>query len=157
MLDIIVLFLVGRHIAAIAKRKNRNPVGYVLLLVFSYFGLGIFLGIVSIVVAGADPDAPDNEMILAAIPGLLIGYALAVALSYIVVCALPPVPKRRWRNRDEEYDDEDDEDHDRPIRRPRRDDDPYDYDDDRPRRRRRDEDDGYDDYDRPRRRGRNDY
>lgn len=147
MLDFIVLFLVGRHIAAIAKRKNRSPVGYVLLLVFSYFSLGIFLGIVSIVVAGADPDAPDNEMILAAIPGLLIGYALAVALSYIVVCAVPPVPKRR-RYRDEEYDDDDDED--RPIRR--RDDDPYDYDDDRPRRRRRDEDDGYDDYDRPRRR-----
>lgn len=153
MLDIIILVLVGLHIAKIARRKNRSPVGYVLLLVFSYFGLGIFLGIVSIVVADVDPDGPDNEFILAAIPGLLIGYALAVGLSYIVVCAVPPVPKRRRRYRDAEYDDYDDDNHDRPVRRPLRDEDPYDYDDDRPRRR-RDEDD---DFDRPRRGRRDDY
>jgi hypothetical protein len=150
VLDILVLFLVGRHIYLIAKRKNRNPVGYVLLLVFAYLGLGVFCGIVSIVIAGVDPDqGNDNDLILAALPGLLIGYVLGLALAYIVVGLVPPVPKRRYR--DEEYDDYDDED--RPRRR-QRDDDLYDYDDDRPRSRRRDDED--DDYDRPRRR-RDDY
>lgn len=168
MLDIIVLFLVGRHIHSIAKRKNRSPVGYVLLLVFGYFGLGVTCGIVAIFIAGVDPDqANDNDVIIAALPGVLVGYALGVALAYIVVGAVPPLPKRRFYD-DGEYDDYDD--YDRP-RRSRRDEDPYDYEDDRPRgrrdedqyeheddrpRRRRHEDDEDDDYDRPRRR-RDDY
>jgi hypothetical protein len=151
VLDIIVLFLVGRHIYTIAKRKNRNPVGYVLLLVFGYFGLGVTCGIVAILVAGVDPDrGNDNDFIFAALPGVLIGYALGVALAYVVVGAVPPLPKRRYRD-DGDYDDYDDYD-DHPRRR-RRDEDAYDYEDDRPRRRGRDEDD---DYDRPRRR-RDDY
>ena len=150
MLDILVLFLVGRHIAAIAKRKNRNPVGYVLLLVFAYFGLGITLGIGAIVVAGVDPDqGNDNDFILAALPGLLIGYGLGVALAYVVVGAVSPLPKRR--SQEDDYDDYDD----RP-RRGRRDEMAYDYeDDDRSRGRRRDDDE--DDYDRPRRGRRDDY
>jgi hypothetical protein len=168
VLDIIVLFLVGRHICSIAKRKNRSPVGYVLLLVFGYFGLGVTCGIVAILVAGVDPDqANDNDFIFAALPGVLVGYALGVALAYIVVGAVPPLPKRRFYD-DGEYDDYDD--YDRPRRRRdedpydyeddrprgRRDEDSYDHEDDRPRQRRRHEDDEDDDHDRPRRR-RDDY
>lgn len=152
MLDIIVLFLVGRHISAIAKRKNRNPVGYVLLLVFGYFGLGFMCGLAAILVSGIDPDqAADNDLLLAAIPGVLVGYVLGVALAYVVVGAVPPLRKRRSYD-EGEYDDYDDYD-DQPRRR-RRDEDPYDYEDDRPRRPRYEEDE--DDYDRPRRR-RDDY
>jgi hypothetical protein len=148
VLDIIVLFLVGRHIHSIAKRKNRNPVGYVLLLVFGYFGLGITCGIVAILVAGVDPDdANDKDFILTALPGVLVGYAIGVALAYIVVGAVPPLPKRRSYDGGE-YDDYDD--YDRP-RRSRRDQDPYDYEDDRPRDR-RDEGRYEHDDDRPRRR-----
>jgi hypothetical protein len=153
VLDIIVLFLVGRHISAIAKRKNRNPVGYVLLLVFGYIGLGFTCGVAAILISGIDPDqAADNDLLLTAIPGVLVGYALGVALAYVVVGAVPPLRKRRYHD-DGEYDDYDDYD-DRPRRR-QRDEYAYDYEDDRPRRRRYEEDED-DDYDRPRRR-RDDY
>jgi hypothetical protein len=148
VLDILVLFLVGRHIAAITKRKNRNPVGYVLLLVFAYIGFGLTFGITAVIVAGVDMDqGNDNDFLLAFMAGALIGYAVGVGLAYTVACAVPPLPKRRYR--EDGYDDYDDYDAAGPPIR-RRDADPYDYEDEpRARRRRRDEDD---DYDRPRRR-----
>jgi hypothetical protein len=151
VLDILVAFLVGRHIASIARRKNRAPVGYVLAFVFAYVFLGLGFGIAGVVLAGEDPANPNNnDLILAVLPGLLIGYALGIAFGYTLVCAVPPVPKRRRRH--EDYDDYEDDYDDRPIRRRRDDDDHYD-DDDHPHSRRRDDED---DYDRPRRR-RDDY
>ena len=146
-MDIAVAFLVGFHIARIAKRKNRNPVGYVLAFVFAFIGLGGGGGIASLALSSFDPEnGGDNDFVLAFLPGLLIGYVLAIGFGYVLVGAVPALPKPR-----PEYDDYDDyEDRDaggRPIRGPR------DRDDDAPRRPR---DDDYDDYDRPPRR-RDDY
>lgn len=150
-MDIAVAFLVGFHIARIARRKNRNPVGYVLAFVFAFIGLGCGGGVASLALSDFDfENGGDNDFILAFLPGLLIGYVLAVGFGYALVCAVPPLPKRRREY--EDYDDDYD-DHDaggRPIRGPR---DRGRY-DDAPRRTRDDED--YDDYDRPPRR-RDDY
>jgi hypothetical protein len=145
MLEIIILFVVGRHIASIAKRKNRNPVGYVLLLVGCYFGGAITFGIIGMVMAGA-AEAAENEALLVFFMGYLVGAALGVGLAYLIVNSVAPRP------RDSEYDDYDDYDRSRRRRRDEiEDDDDY----DRPRSRRWD-DDHYDD-ERPRRSRRDDY
>lgn len=163
MLEIVFLFLLGRNIASIARKKNRNPAGYVLLLVFGWFGLGFGLGVVAAVIAvtgGMNEDDAVGPFIV----GYLVGAACAAGLAYLVVGSVSKLPRAT------EYDDYDDADYDDRPRR-RRDEDPYDYEDDRPRgrrdedryehdddrpRRRRHEDDEDDDYDRPRRR-RDDY
>jgi hypothetical protein len=144
VLEILVLVLVSIHIYKIAKRKNRSPVGYVLLLIGSYFLAACAGGIGGLVVSGARME-DDKEFILAFLPGYLIGAALAVGFSYLVVGMVPPLEKRR------DYDDYDDDD-DRPRRRPR-----YreDYEDEGPRSRRHHDDD--DDHDRPRRRREDNY
>jgi hypothetical protein len=151
MLEIIILFVVGRHIASIAKRKNRNPVGYVLLLVGCYFGGAVSFGIAGMVV-GNSANAAENEALVFFFMGYLVGAALGVGLAYLIVNSVAPIKKRRRRDDyDDQYDDYDD--CDRPRRR--RHDEIDDEDDhDRPRARRRD--DEYD-HDRPRRGRRDDY
>src|SRR4051812_26934649 len=139
VLEILLLFVLGKKIAAIAKSKNRNPAGYVLLLVFGWFILGFGTGVVLAIIATTG-GATEDDAIIAFIPGYLIGVVAAATLAFMVVKMVSPLR----RNRDgDEYDDYDDFE-DRPRRRRDKDDD---Y--DRPRSRRRDEDD---DYDRPKRR-----
>jgi hypothetical protein len=147
VLEIIVLCLVGAHIARIAKRKNRSAVPYVLLLVGSYLAAACAGGIGGVVISGARVE-DDKEFMLAFLPGYLVGAALAVGFSYLVVGIVPPLPKRR--DYDDDYDDYDD----RRGRRPRYEED---YEDDEPRSRRRRYEDDEDDDDRPRRRRRDDY
>lgn len=135
MLEIIILVLCGRHIASIAKRKNRNPVGYVILMVFGWYG-GAFGGaIFGAVLAAA---AQSKEEMLFIIPLLLLGAVSGLGCAYLIVCSVSPL-KRPRRGYDDEYDDYDD--YDLPSRR--RDHDYEDGDHDRPRSRRRyvDEDD----------------
>lgn len=140
MLEIIILVLCGKHIASIAKRKNRNPVGYVLLMVGGWYG-GAILGAIVGAILGAAAEANEDDFFLFILPFLLLGAACGLGLSYLVVCSVSPLPNRR-----NEYDDYDDE----PRRRRRQDDEYDDHYEDRPSSRRRDEDDE----DRPRRRRR---
>jgi hypothetical protein len=151
VLEIILLFVLGKNIAAIARRKNRNPVGYVLLLVFGWFGLGFVFAILAVVI-GMAAGMNEDEVLLPAILGYLVGAACAAGLAYLVVGAVSPLRRKRRFDDEDDYDDYED----RPRRRRPRDEDPYDYDDepDDPRSRRRPRDE--DDYDRPRRR-RDDY
>jgi hypothetical protein len=151
MLEIILLFVIGKNIASIAKKKNRNPVGYVLILVFGWFVLAFGFGIIGLVLAEGAGGNGDAAIFLI-LPGFLLGAACAVGLAYLVVGMVSPIKKsRRKSDYEDEYDDYDDQprrrrdeddDDDRPRRR-------RDEGDDRPRSRRRDEDD---EYDRPRRR-----
>jgi len=157
MLEILMLFLIGRHIAAIVKRKNRNPTGYVLMFVFGYIGAVIFGAIVGGVIAGAS-GMDEDEALIPIVLGYLIGIGIAICISYLVVCSLSPLKKQSRYDDYDDYDDEprrrrryeDDDNYDRPRSR-RRDDDEDEY---RPRSRRRDDDD--DDW-RPRRGPREDY
>ena len=142
---IAVAFLVAFHIARIARRKNRNPVGYVLTFVFAFIGLGVTGGIVSLVLSGFDPETGDDaDFMLAFLPGVLIGYALAIGLGYVIIGAVPPLPKR-YRDDEEYYDYDDLDAGGRPIRGPE----DRDRSDDDVRSRRRPRDDDYDDYERP--------
>lgn len=139
MLEIIILVLCGRHIASIAKRKNRSPVGYVLLMVGGWYGGAIFGAIVGAVLAAA-AQANEDDLFVYIMPLLLLGAVGGLGCSYLVVCSVAPLPKRR------EYEDDYDDYVPRRKRSRVEDDDEY---DDRPSSRRRDED--YDDRRRPRR------
>jgi hypothetical protein len=105
VLDIIVLVLCGRHIASIAKRKNRNPVGYVLLLVFGWIGLEVLGGITGIILAEVT-GAREDEAMLFIVPLAIMGALSGLGLAYLVVCSVAPL-KRRRRTYDD-YDDYDD-------------------------------------------------
>jgi hypothetical protein len=137
VLEILLLFVLGKKIAAIAKEKNRSPVGYVLLLVFGWFILGFGGGVVLAIIA-VSGGAKEDDALVAFIPGYLVGVVCAAVLAFTVVKMASPLRRHRGGDEYDDYDDYEEESR-------RRDD----YDNDRPRRGRRDEDD---DFDRPRRR-----
>jgi hypothetical protein len=94
--------------------------------------------------AGGDEDG----WILYFLPGYLFGAACAVGLAYCLIGMMSPLPRSRW---DDDYDDYDDQ----PRTRRRYDEDEDEDDEDRPRRSRRlRDDDEADDDDIPRRRRR---
>jgi hypothetical protein len=146
IVEIIVLVLVGRHIASLAREKKRKPVGYVLLLVGCYLGGAFSFCLLGWVLADAI-DADEKVSMALGVMGYLIGVGLGVGLTYLIVWSLPPIRKRRRRRRydDDDYDhprrrrfdeiEDEEEEHDRLWSR-RRD---YDDSDDRPRRGRRDD------------------
>ena len=109
MLEILMLFLIGRHIASIAKRKNRNPTGYVLMFIFGYIGAAITCAITGGVIASA-ADVREDDLLPFFILGYFVGIVGAISFSYLVVCSVSPLAKRR---RVGDYDDYDD----RPRRR----------------------------------------
>jgi hypothetical protein len=115
------------------------------MFVFGYIGCAIF-GAIAGGIAAAAADVREDDLMLYAIAGYLVGIAMAISISYLVVCSMAPIPKRRRAAPDDDYDDYDD-------RRDRRHADDEDDDYDRRRTRRRREDD---DYDRPRRSRRDD-
>jgi hypothetical protein len=110
MLDILVLFVLGRSIATKAREKGRSPVGYVILLVVLWYG-GIFAGVIAggivsmVLNGGGEPD--EGPMILGALGCGVIG----VLIAFGVVSAIAPV--QASGRYDDDYDD------DRPRRRDR--------------------------------------
>jgi hypothetical protein len=164
MCEILLLWFMGKKIAAMAENKGRAAVLFVVMLVLLWFGGEICGGIFGFILIRGNEDKMPVVYICA-----LLGAAAGAGLSFLIVGLLPPAhdedrPRRRRRPRRARLDDEEDyrprrrrrdhdedEEEDRPRRR-RRDDD--EDEEDRPRRRRRDEDE--DEEDRPRRRRRDD-
>lgn len=132
MLEIIILFPVGQHIASIARSKNRNPVGYIIFMVVAYYA-GVMTGIITGMVVSESAGMNGNDKLVFIILGAVIGIAGGIGVSYLLVCSVGTLEKQ---GRHDEYDDYDDErrrryeDDDRPRSRGRFDDD----DDWRPRR-----------------------
>jgi hypothetical protein len=143
MLEIIILVLVGRHIASIVRKKNRSPVGYVLLMIFAWYGGAICGAMIGTILAEL-LQIPDGQDMIFVFGGLFIGAISGLGLTYLVACSVPP--KARHRDEYDDYEDYDglprygryepEDDYDRPRRR-RHDD----YEDDREGRRRRSYDD----------------
>jgi hypothetical protein len=154
VLEIILLVVLGKNIAARARAKNRNPTGYVLVLVFGWFILGFGGGMVTGIV-GMAVWGNEDAWLGYFLPGYLLGVASAIGPAYCLIGMTSPLRRRR---RDDEYDDYDD-DYDRPRSRRRYDEDEDDdeEDEDRPRRSRRprrDDEGDFDDIPRRRRRRR---
>jgi hypothetical protein len=105
MLEIILLYVMGKKIAAIAAGKGRGGTGYVFLLLGLWFGGEIGGGIFGFMVAlAADPGREPNlgVVYLCAIMGAAVGAVTA----FVIVNSLSPVRPHH----DDMYDDRDDRD-----------------------------------------------
>jgi hypothetical protein len=87
MIELVVLYFAGRHIASIADTKNRSGVGYVCLMVAAAFA-GVALGCLGGVIVGQLID-PDSEDVLPVIIGFYLGMLTGIGVGYLVVCLTP--------------------------------------------------------------------
>jgi hypothetical protein len=91
MLEIILLFNIGKQVANIAKDKGRNPIGYVCLLVAFWFGFeiigGIIFGIIYMIATGK--EEPSRFVLY--IPALLSA-ALGAFLAYKITQSKTALP-----------------------------------------------------------------
>ena len=96
MLEIMILFAMGKSIAAKARAKGRRGTPYVLLLLGLWFGGEIF-GALVVIVATAVTSGGEPDMFLAYLGAL--GFAvLGAVIAFTIVGALQSV-----------HDDQDDE------------------------------------------------
>ena len=133
MLEIVILWTLGKKVAGMCRDRGRKPLPWVVLLVLAWYG-GAMVGFVACAVGFqiANPGQKDPPLVPLLISALGTA-ALGVTLVVVIVSLLP---RLRDKYDDEEYDDEDEPD-DRPAPRTA---DPYaEYD----RRYRDDEDDDY--------------
>lgn len=143
MLEIVILWALGKKVAAMCKERGRTAWPWVVMLVLSWYG-GAFAGAVVAVVVNmaVNPNLREPDMMFLLI-GCLLGALGGVCFTLTVVSLLPAA------ERYDDYDDYDDRDDGYPRRRRGRtdefDDGRYEDDYDRPRKKRRHEDE-YDDY-----------
>jgi hypothetical protein len=127
MLEIILIVVLSKKIAAMARERGRRAAPWVVMFVFAWvigeLGGAFAGGVLSAVLA---PNDPDPNLLLV-IGGALAGVVGAVLLSFGIVSSLPDVSDERYdddeyddrprRRRDEDYDD--DEEYDDRARRGR--------------------------------------
>jgi hypothetical protein len=105
VLEIILIVVLSKKIAAMMKEKGRNPAGYIVLFVLLWFGcevIGFIIG--AVISVSQDPRAFDQGIdLLSYIIGLL-GAAVGGTTGYLIASAMPPVRRRDWEV-DEDYDD----------------------------------------------------
>ncbi len=129
MCEIILLFVLGKKIAAMAAEKGRAGWPWVIMLILFWIGGEITGAIIGTLLTEGPRggEAGDDNMLV--VLGCAVGMAvLGAVAAFTIVSILPAVEKA-------------DDDYDRPRRRSRRD---RDEDDDRPRRRDEDDDAGRD-------------
>ena len=126
MIEIIVLFLMGRYLHSTATKKGWPGWPFVLLMIFGWFVCAIGGGVVGMIVT----DDWDSELPVGGIVGYFVGAVFACVGNALVVAMLPNKAvdddrdystRRRGRRYDEGEDNDDPRD-----RRGRR----YDRDDD---------------------------
>lgn len=132
MLEILILIVLCRNIAAKARAKGRSGGGFGCLLVALWFGCEFAGMVAAVVISMAMNGGGEPELGLVVVCGLA-GGAVGALIAFGIVGAIRPVPRYG------DYDDYDDRDRDDPDRDDR-DDRDGDERDDRPRRRDRDND-----------------
>jgi hypothetical protein len=145
MLEIILVFVISKKIAAMMKEKGRSAVGYILLFIFLWFAGEVVGAIVGVIFSMAtNPNALNDGFPVLPWIFALVGAAVGGGIGYTIAAVMPAVQTvedERWRG--EGYDDDED-DRRRPARRGRSDDEEGAFEDaDRPSERRgRRRDDG---------------
>jgi hypothetical protein len=125
MLEVILVWIMGKNIAAKAKAKGHAPAGYVVLLVVLWLIGEIGGAIVGFAITAArDGIRQDDGEILLVYVGAIFGAILGAITSFIIVGALPDRSSRQW---DLDYKDEEEDE----FRRRRSREAPGEYDDPR--------------------------
>jgi hypothetical protein len=125
MLEIFILFALGRAINRKATEKGWPGWPFVLILLFLYIG-GAITGVVAALIVSGGLAANGDDDLLPFLLGYLGGAATGALASYLIAAALPDRSEpdrendRRRRARDREDDDYED---DRPLPKARRADD----------------------------------
>ena len=89
MIDLPLLVLAGRHLAAVARRKGHQPFPYLGLMIFAGYG-GALLGgyAAGVVHKAAGGRASDQNPYL--IAGAVLGALTGLVVTYLRVFALRP-------------------------------------------------------------------
>jgi len=112
MLEILLIVVISKKIAALIKKKGRGPAGYIILFILFWFGGEIIGAVVGLAITFAqDPRAMNDDFNAVAYFFALIGAAIGGGLGYAVACSVPSLKKPR---RDDFDDDEEDRDFDPP-------------------------------------------
>ena len=91
MLEIILLWVLGKKVAAIASNKGRSGTPYVLLLVLLWF-CGEVGGVLAGIAVSQILVMNDDSEILVVIVGALIGAITGAVIAFVVVnSAIPAV------------------------------------------------------------------
>lgn len=112
MLEILILIMLGRNIAAKARAKGRSGGWFVVLLLGLWFGGELFGGIAAGVVAMVAMGEAEPPF-LPCYLGALVGAAVGAVIAFVIVNSVSPV--RTYGN----YDDDDFEEYGRDRKRPR--------------------------------------
>ncbi len=120
MLEIILIVIISKKIAAQLAEKGRSAAGYIVLFVFLWIGGEIIGAIVgTIITVVQNPNAPEAGFNFLAYIFALLGAALGGTIGYLIASSVPPLEDPRKRALDEF--DEDDDDRERERRRRRQD------------------------------------
>ena len=109
MVEIILIFVIAKKIAAMMKEKNRAPAGYVVLfVVFWVVGevLGAIVGVVATI--AANPNGVDDPFPLLVFAGAILGAAIGGCIGYAFAASVPAL-EGVDRARLDDYDDEEDD------------------------------------------------
>jgi hypothetical protein len=122
MLEIILVVMISKKIAAMQKEKGRSAAGYIVLFVLLWFGGEIFGAVVGTLVTMAqNPAALNDGFNFVAYLFALVGAAIGGTVGYLIAAAMPPLDDPRKKAL-EVFDDDDgyEDDDAREIERRRR-------------------------------------
>jgi hypothetical protein len=99
MLEIILIVVFSKKIAALAQEKGRSPAGYIVMLIGFWIGAefaaGIFVAIVALIL---NPNAEPSLCIVW--PAGLLGAACGAGLAFLIAYLVPPVEDDRYYHED---------------------------------------------------------
>src|SRR5690348_9823440 len=98
MLEIVILFVLSRRIAAIARSKGRSAAGWTVLLIGLWI-LGEVTGAVAVAVAVLLTSADEDPNLSLALLGAIAGAAAGAFTTFAIVKRLPAVgvEDKYWR------------------------------------------------------------
>jgi hypothetical protein len=122
MLEIVLIVVISKKIAAMLKEKGRSSAGYIVLFVLLWFGGEIVGAIVGtfVTMAGMAPGGMNDGFNFVAYIFALFGAAIGGTVGYLIANAVPPLDDPRKKALDVFDDDLDEDDDDRERGRERR-------------------------------------